>query len=221
MMSEKTEPSIQLNIYSDVICPWCFVGKARLDEAARMLPNSVSLKTAWKPFELNPTMPADGADRSEYMLQKFGTADINQMQNRLSRAGGENGVKFNFDLIKRVPNTFNAHRLIWYAEKHGKQHDLSEILFRNYFVDGKDIGKIEVLLEAAIEAGLPEEGVTQFLNGNDGVAEVREEENYGRSLGIHAVPTFVLNGEVIASGAVPPDELVAAINSHLLQSTQS
>ncbi|MBI2812435.1 MAG: DsbA family oxidoreductase [Candidatus Melainabacteria bacterium] len=219
-MSEKRTASIQLDIYSDVICPWCYVGKARLDEALKTIGTSLNIKATWKPFELNPTMPSEGADRKEYMLKKFGTADISGMQTRLSTAGAENGVKFNFANIMRVPNTFNAHRLIWFAEKQGRQHELSEVLFRKYFFDGKDLGDIDNLISAAEEAGLNPASTQQFLNSTEGVEEVRKEEQEGREMGISAVPTFIVNGEIVASGAIPPSELVSLIEAAALASAK-
>ncbi len=215
-MSEKRTASIQLDIYSDVICPWCYVGKARLDEALKTIGTALNIQITWKPFELNPTMPSEGADRKEYMLKKFGTADLSGMQNRLSTAGAENGVNFDFAKITRVPNTFNAHRLIWLAKKENKQHELSEVLFRKYFFDGADLSSNENLLSAAEEAGLSTESTRQFLNSTEGIAEVRKEEQEGRAMGISAVPTFIVNGEIIASGAIPPSELVSLIESAAL-----
>ncbi len=215
-MSEKRTASIQLDIYSDVICPWCYVGKARLDEALKTIGTALNIHITWKPFELNPTMPSEGADRKEYMLKKFGTADLSGMQNRLSTAGAENGVNFDFAKITRVPNTFNAHRLIWLAKKENKQHELSEVLFRKYFFDGADLSSNENLLSAAAEAGLNTESTRQFLNSTEGIAEVRKEEQQGRAMGISAVPTFIVNGEIIASGAIPPSELVSLIESAAL-----
>lgn len=210
-MSAQKEASIHLDIYSDVICPWCFVGKARLDAALKIIGQSVKISSAWKPFELNPTMPSQGVDRKEYMLKKFGTSDISAMQKRLTDAGAEDGVRFDFAAMKRVPNTFNAHRLLWWSKKEDKQHHLSEVLFRAYFLEGKDIGDIEVLTAAAQEAGLDAAESRKFLSSEQGTTEVREEENAGRLLGISAVPTFVLNGEIIASGAIPASELASLL----------
>lgn len=212
-MSEKRTASIQLDIYSDVICPWCYVGKARLDEALKTIGTALNIKTTWKPFELNPTMPDEGTDRKEYMLKKFGTTDLSGMQNRLSTAGAENGVNFDFAKMTRVPNTFTAHRLIWFAKKEDRQHELSEVLFRKYFFDGQDLSNIETLISAAEEAGLNAESTRQFLKSTEGVAEVRKEEQEGRAMGISAVPTFIVNGEIVASGAIPPSELVSLIQS--------
>ncbi len=215
-MSEKRTASIQLDIYSDVICPWCYVGKARLDEALNTIGTALNIKTTWKPFELNPTMPSEGADRKEYMLKKFGTSDFSNMQNRLSAAGAENGVQFDFAKMTRVPNTFNAHRLIWFAEKENKQHELSEVLFRKYFFDGADLGTVENLVEAAVEVGLDAASTRLFLSSAEGTTEVRKEEQEGRAMGINAVPTFIVNGEIVASGAIPPSELVSLIEAAAL-----
>jgi predicted DsbA family dithiol-disulfide isomerase len=122
--------------------------------------------------------------------------------------------------MTRVPNTFNAHRLIWFAEKDGRQHELSEVLFRKYFFDGKDLGDIDNLVSAAEEAGLSAASTRQFLTGSEGVAEVRKEEQEGREMGISAVPTFIVNGEIIASGAIPPSELVSLIEAAALANTR-
>ncbi len=215
-MTDTGKNSVQLEIYSDVICPWCYVGKARYDEALKLLDSKLSLQTSWKPFELNPSMPKEGADRKEYMTKKFGSSDMSAMQNRLSSAGAENGLKFNFAEMKRVPNTFNAHRLIWFAGTQGKQHELSEVLFRKYFHDAQDIGNTDVLVLAAEEAGIPANVAREFLQSDAGVDEVQKEEKEGRLLGIDAVPTFVLNGEIIASGAIPAEELASLIEKNAM-----
>jgi predicted DsbA family dithiol-disulfide isomerase len=121
-------------------------------------------------------MPSQGVDRKEYMLKKFGTSDISAMQKRLTDAGAEDGVRFDFAAMKRVPNTFNAHRLLWWSKKEDKQHHLSEVLFRAYFLEGKDIGDIEVLTAAAQEAGLDAAESRKFLSSEQGTTEVREED---------------------------------------------
>ncbi len=206
-MANKEKTSLKLEVYSDVICPWCYVGKARLDKALDSIGSELDVHVEWMPFELNPSMPEGGMDRREYLTKKFGTADISQMQRRLNDAGSPDGLQFNFASIKVVPNTFNAHRLLWFAKSSGKQHALASILFRNYFTDGVDIGDVEVLVTAAIEAGLSGDESREFLAGDDGSNEVKAEKNNGHELDIHAVPTFVLNGRVLVSGAVASDEL--------------
>lgn len=210
-MGTKERADVRLEIYSDVICPWCYVGKARLDEALNSLNKNLNIDVAWKPFELNPTMPADGADRKEYMMRKFGTSAVTAMSERITAVGAEAGLQFNFARIERTPNTFNAHRLLWYAKSTGKQNELSEKLFQKYFTDALDIGNLDVLVAAAEEAGLPTNEVRQFLQSDDGKKEVKLEEQEGRLLGITAVPTFLVNGEVVASGALPASELAALI----------
>jgi len=212
-MSSRNTESIQLDIYSDLICPWCYVGKARLDAALETLGPSKKIKIQWKPFQLNPNMPTEGMERSQYMLKKFGTSDVSAMQARLSAAGAENGLVFNFASMKRVPNTFSAHRLLWFALNHDKQHALSAVLFRKYFHDGLDIGETETLVDAATEAGLDATAARNFLVGKDGCESVEKEEKEGRLLGINAVPTFIVNGDIIATGAIPVAELVCAIEA--------
>ncbi len=206
-MANKEKKSLKLEIYSDVICPWCYVGKARLDKALQSIGSDLAVDVEWMPFELNPSMPEGGMDRKEYLIKKFGSNDISQMQQRLNAAGSPDGLQFNFGAIRVVPNTFNAHRLLWFAKSSGKQHALSDVLFRNYFTDGLDIGDLEVLVSAAAEAGLSGDDARKFLSSDDGTAEVKAEKNIGRKLDVRAVPTFVLDGHVLVSGAVASDEL--------------
>jgi len=210
-MSKSKNAGVQVEVFSDVICPWCYVGKARLDNALKIVDKSLEVSVVWKPFELNPTMPDGGMDRKEYLMKKFGSSDISQMEQRLNAAGNPDGKQFNFSEMKVVPNTFKAHRLLWFAETKGKQQELAEVLFRNYFTDGLDIGNIDVLLKAAAEAGLPQSDSAAFLQADGGTSEVKTELAQGAALDIHSVPTFVINGKVVASGAVASTILKEAI----------
>jgi predicted DsbA family dithiol-disulfide isomerase len=211
-MTQRQKTLVQLQVYSDVICPWCYVGKARLNQALGLVSGDWTVDIVWMPFELNPSMPEGGMDRQQYLINKFGSSDILGMEERLNAAGSPDGLQFNFGGIKKVPNTFNAHRLLWFAKTRaeqggGEQDKLSEILFRKYFTDGIDIGDLEVLVAAATEAGISADDARKFLTSSKGSDEVREEESQGLSLRIHAVPTFVISGQVIASGAIAPGEL--------------
>ncbi|MBS1989659.1 MAG: DsbA family oxidoreductase [Cyanobacteria bacterium SZAS LIN-3] len=199
--------AVRVEIYSDVICPWCYVGKARLDKALAMIDPALAPEVIWRAFELNPKMPAGGMGRKDYLTAKFGSSDISVMEQRLNAAGNPDGLQFNFGAMKVVPNTFKAHRLLWFAHKKGKQHQLAEVLFRNYFTDGLDPGSDDVLVKAALEAGLAAGDVETFLSGNEGTSEVKAELENAASLNIHSVPTFVVNGEVVASGAIASTEL--------------
>jgi predicted DsbA family dithiol-disulfide isomerase len=200
-----------IDVYSDVICPWCYVGKRRLERALRQWNGAVPVKISWRPFQLNPAMPQQGMDRRQYLDAKFGgSATAQAIYDQVSRAGAEEGIPFAFERIARTPNTFAAHRLIWFAGHQGKQDEVVEMLFRRYFVEGEDIGNVQTLARAVAEAGLDRATVETFLNSNEGVESVKAEEAAGHRLGIRAVPYFVINGTSVLSGAQPPEEFLAA-----------
>ncbi len=199
-----------IDIYSDVICPWCYVGKRRLERALKAW-DGAPATIRWRPFQLNPTMPRNGMDRRQYLDAKFGgSAAAQAIYDQVSRAGAEEGIPFAFESIARTPNTFAAHRLIWFAGHQGKQDEVVEMLFCRYFVEGGDIGKIETLSQAAVDAGLDRAAIETFLTGDEGVGEVKAEEAAGHHLGIRGVPYFVVNGVNALSGAQPPEQFLAA-----------
>ena len=201
---------MQIDIYSDIVCPWCYVGKRRLERALTSVGGAVHV--TWRPFQLNPTMPLEGMDRTTYLKSKFGSLEVfGRMKEQLLAAGAEEGIPFAFEKIQRTPNTFAAHRLVWYAAEHGQQDEVVEALFRSYFVEGKNIGDVKTLAHAAAEAGLDRTEIEHFLASEKGVVEVKAEEAMGRRLGIRGVPYFVFNGRISLSGAQPPDILVSAI----------
>ena len=201
-----------MEIYSDIVCPWCFIGKRRLEQAIETAGYANRAHVTWRPFQLNPTMPKSGMDRRAYLDAKFGGAEARRaMEERLAKAGEADGIVFAFDRIERTPNTFEAHRLMWRAQQHGKQDDLAEALFHAYFSEGRDIGDGQTLVDIAAEIGLHRDEARQFLASDQGVEEVRTEEAAGHRLGIQGVPYFVLNGSVSISGAQPPDIFVSAL----------
>jgi predicted DsbA family dithiol-disulfide isomerase len=166
---------------------------------------------AWRPFQLNPTMPKEGMDRRVYLDAKFGGAEARRaIEERVAKAGEADGIVFAFDQIERTPNTFDAHRLIWFAEQQGCQDEVAEALFHSYFTKGCEIGSLDSLAEIASDCGLNREEVEQFLASDRAVQEVRAEEATGHRLGIRGVPYFVLNGSIAISGAQPPDIFVSA-----------
>ncbi len=204
-MSEQT---LTIEIYSDVVCPWCYVGKRRLERALDQLKGTVKAEVSWRPFQLNPTMPIEGMDRTTYLEAKFGSIDaFQQLEEHVLAAGIAERISFAFEKIARTPNTFLAHRLIWFAAQQACQDAVVESLFRGYFEEGADIGSPPVLARLAERAGLSAE---QFLGSDDGVTEVKAEEAVGHRLGIRSVPYFVLNGAYALSGAQPPERFVAA-----------
>lgn len=202
--------ALTIDIYSDIICPWCYVGKRRLERALAQLGDAVHVQVTWRPFQLNPTMSREGMDRSAYLTAKFGSVEAyaEVVGDQVSAAGGEAHIAFAFDKISWTPHTFLAHRLIWYSGQQGRQNELVDVLFKGYFQEGADIGSIAVLAHLGEQVGLRAEA---FLRGNEGTVEVRMEEAVGRRLGIRSVPHFILNGAYSLSGAQPPELLAAAI----------
>lgn len=201
---------MHIEIYSDVVCPWCYVGKRRLERALATFGGEV--RTTWRPFQLNPTMPLEGADRKTYLEAKFGSLEaFERLEGQVIEAGASERIPFAFEQIQRTPNTFAAHRLIWHAERQGKQDAVVEALFHAYFVEGRDIGNVATLAQVAAQAGLERAETEAFLNSDDGVADVKAEEAAGHSLGIRGVPYFVMNGAYAISGAHPSETFVSAL----------
>ncbi len=203
---------VEIDVYSDVVCPWCYVGRRRLARAVELLADRHEVRVTWKPYQLNPWIPAEGMDRAEYRRMKFGSAErSSSMDDRLREAGQGEGIELAFERIRRTPNTVDAHRLIWHGAQQGRQFEVVDALFKAYFTDGQDIGDRTVLAEAAARAGLDASAARRFLDGDEGLAEVEEEESVGRSFGIDGVPFFVLAGKYGVSGAQPADVLVNVI----------
>jgi predicted DsbA family dithiol-disulfide isomerase len=200
---------LTIEIYSDVICPWCYVGKRRLERALLQMGGRANVEVAWRPFQLNPTMPKNGMDRTIYLETKFGSLNaFDDMQQRLLEAGQSEQIAFAFQKIARTPNTFLAHRLIWYAGQQGYQDAMTEQLFKGYFEEGLDIGSTPVLAQLSERVGMKAD---RFLESEEGVAEVKAEELAGHKLGIRGVPYFVIDNNYGISGAQPVDVFLAAV----------
>ena len=212
-----TDRGLTIEIYSDVVCPWCYIGKRRLERALDQLSDAVQAKITWRPFQLNPTMPKEGMDRTTYLEAKFGSLDaFRQLEEHVLAAGAAEHIPFAFEKAARSPNTFLAHRLIWYAEQQGRQEAVVESLFRGYFVEGADIGMPSTLVQLADRSGLSVEAVERFLQSDVGTEEVKAEQAAGHRLGIRGVPYFVLNRAPGISGAQPVDVFVSAIEKVLI-----
>jgi len=197
-----------IDVYSDVICPWCFIGKRRMEKGLAGRAATVR----WYPFELNPDMPHDGVDRRSYRVKKFGSWDRSlEVDAQIGRAFAGEGLTFNPEKMARTPNTFDAHRIIWLAGVQGMQDPVVEALFRAYFTDGRDLSDRATLAAVAVEGGLGAHEVDELLAGDRGAAEVRRSERKGHRLGITGVPFFVLNGQLVLSGAQPPEVFREAI----------
>jgi len=213
-MSEQNAV-LHIDIYSDVICPWCYVGKRRLERALTHVRETVTALTAWRPFQLNPTMPNEGMDRTAYLEAKFGSLNaFRGMEEHVRAAGNGEQIAFAFEKITRTPNTFAAHRLIWYAAQQGRQDEMVDRLFKGYFEEGVDIGSIPALARLAEEAGLKAES---FLRSDEGIIEVKADEAAGHRLGIRGVPYFVLNQAHGISGAQPAEVLAEAMEQACAQ----
>ena len=207
-----TDRGLTIEIYSDVVCPWCYIGKRRLERALDQLNGAAPARITWRPYQLNPTMPEDGMDRTTYLAAKFGSLNaFRQMEEHVLAAGAAERIPFAFEKVARTPNTFLAHRLLWHAEQQGCQDAVVESLFRGYFTEGADIGSVPVLGQLAGRAGLDVAVVESFLHSEEGATEVKAEEAAGHRLGIRGVPYFVINGSISISGAQPPDIFVSAI----------
>jgi predicted DsbA family dithiol-disulfide isomerase len=196
---------------SDVICPWCYIGKRRLERALRELGGRHEVRVRWHPFQLNPTMTGEGMDRRDYRTAKFGSWERSQaLDAQVAEAGEAEGIAFTFDRIGRTPNTLDAHRLIALAGEQGVQDAVVEAFFRGYFTEGRDLGDRGTLLGLAAQAGLDRGRAESLLGGDDGLESLRAAEAQSRRAGVQSVPTFVINGEVTISGAQGPQAFLAA-----------
>jgi len=202
----------RIDVISDAICPWCYIGKRQLERALDLLEkNKLRFTVAWHPFQLNPEMPAEGVDRQQYRLAKFGSAERSrQMDERITEVAAGVGIEFHLDKLTRTPNTLDAHRLIRLAGQKGVQDGVVEALFEGYFCDGADIGNSEVLARLGVEGGLEREDITAMLASDGGLKEVAAADRMARNAGIQGVPSFALQGHVLFSGAVPAEEMAPA-----------
>jgi len=194
---------MHIDIVADVVCPWCYIGKRRLEGALAQRPG-LAVTRSWRAFQLNPDLPVEGVSHGLYLAAKFGRAQkARRAHAALAAAGRREGIAFAFERIGRAPNTLRAHRLIRFAA--GAADAVVEALFRAYFLCGLDIGDIDAVAAIAERAGLDGLAVRRYLAGEAGAAEVREEDRRARRLGIHAVPCFVLEREYAISGAQEPE----------------
>ena len=201
-----------IQIYSDLICPWCYIGKRRMEEALRQLPPGTQIARSWHPFQLNPGMPLSGVDRKVYRSRKFGSWERSQaMDSDVAAAGETVGIKFRYDLQKHTPNTFDSHRVVWLAARAGVQEAVVESLFHAYFCEGANFSDRQDLITSAVSAGLEAGKVKRLLESDEGASVVRKEEERGRALGISGVPFYIFNQQVAFSGAQPPVTFLEAI----------
>jgi predicted DsbA family dithiol-disulfide isomerase len=203
--------TVVVEVVSDVVCPWCFIGKRRLEKALALVPD-VPVEVRWLPFQLDPTVPPEGMERGAYLKRRFGSAEeIARIYAPVEAAGVAEGIAFAFDRITRSPNTIDAHRVIRWAGVEGVQDAVVERLFRLYFLEGGDLTRPDVLTGAAAEAGM-DAGVTARLLATDADREtVAAEANQGRAIGIEGVPAFLIARRYAVLGAREPEVIAGAI----------
>lgn len=199
---------MQLDVISDPVCPWCYIGQRNLEDALRQHPIT-NLDIRWRPFMLDPSIPPDGIDRKTYYESRFGSEEkISQGSQHAAELGAKIGIKFAFDRIKRIPNTLDAHRLIRWAAAETRAADVLSRLFRAYFEEGIDIGDRGALAEIAGRCGLDTEAVTERLGTDEDVAVVLDEDRAVRALGINGVPCLLIDQKYALMGAQDPANLV-------------
>ncbi len=226
---DESPAGLRIDIVSDDICPWCYIGKRQLERAlATLAQEGLHFSVHWNPFQLNPDMPKEGRDRVAYRAQKFGSAErARELDERVAGAAAGVGLSFRQDLMLRTPNTLDAHRLIWFAgrgepapAKAGDRQDaVMETVFAAYFTQGRDIGDRDVLAECAALGGVDRAAVADFLAGEVAAQEMLAADRAAREAGVNGVPSFFLDGYSLYSGAMPAETMAEALRKghHILR----
>jgi predicted DsbA family dithiol-disulfide isomerase len=203
---------MQIDIVSDTVCPWCFIGKRRIERAMALRPD-VKFDVTWRPYRLDPSIPREGVDRRAYLKAKFGDPPrTSAMGDAIRSEGASEGIAFAFDKIAKSPNTLDSHRLIRWAASAGVQNDVVDRLFQAYFLEGQDIGSSAVLSEVADNAGMDGDLVAKLLAGDADLESVEREAGLANEMGITGVPTFIFDSKFMISGAREAELLVRIID---------
>jgi predicted DsbA family dithiol-disulfide isomerase len=203
--------NLTVDVISDVICPWCYLGKKRLERAIASFEGQQAVRVHWLPFQLNPTMPKEGTSRKEYRIRKFGSWERSlELDAKVVEVGETEGVHFAFDRIEWTPNTVDPHRLNWLADQQGCQDAIVESLFLAYFIEGRDISNRQTLIDVVAEAGLERHRAEAMLNSEEGMDAIKEARELSRRHRVDGVPFFILNNEITLSGAQQPDAFLDA-----------
>lgn len=204
---------MQIDIIFDPVCPWCYIGKRRLEQAMALRPK-IAVDRRWRPFLLNPDIPEEGIDRSAYLLKKFGSeARVRRVYGAIAEAGQSVEIDFGFDRIEQTPNTVNAHRLVIYAAGFNKADQAVEALFNNYFIKGQNIGHHDVLVEIGSRLGIPHDDLDRYLASDQDANLVHQENSRAHRLGINGVPSYVLDNDMVISGAQEPPVLARLLDA--------
>jgi predicted DsbA family dithiol-disulfide isomerase len=207
----STLKPLRLDIVSDVVCPWCYIGKRRIENALALV-GDIPVEVHWRPFFLNPWVPREGVSREEYLTAKFGSVEAYKgIAGRVTAAAAEEGLAYHPELVKRQPNTIDCHRLIHWAEAKGKAGQMKQRLMELYFRDGGDLTDIDVLVKAAADCGLDADDIRRRLASDEDVALISAHAKEASDKGISGVPTFVFAQKYAVSGAQAPEQLAAAI----------
>jgi predicted DsbA family dithiol-disulfide isomerase len=203
--------NLAVDVISDVICPWCYIGKKRLERAIAAFEGQQEVRVRWLPFQLNPTMPKEGISRKEYRIRKFGSWERSlELDATVVAVGETEGIHFAFNRIERTPNTVDAHRLIWLADQQGCQDAIVESLFVAYFTEGRDIINRQTLIDVVAEAGLERQLAEAMLNSDEGMDAIKEAEELSGRHRVGGVPFFMINNEITLSGAQQPNAFLDA-----------
>ncbi len=207
-----TKKKIKIDIVSDIVCPWCFIGKRRLEKAMTAMADEFEFDVHYLPFELNPTIPAAGLDQKAYLADKFGgTERYEKLTGHVTRMAAAEGLNFDFQRQRISPNTRQAHRLVWFAQEQGKGDQVQELLMKAYFEDGVDLSRSSNLAELAAKAGMDQAEVQRFLGSTEGEAEVEAAEKFSFQRGVQGVPFFIINDQFGISGAQSPEVFKQAL----------
>jgi len=207
----STLKPLKIDIVSDVVCPWCYIGKKRIEDALA-LASDVPVEVNWRPYFLNPWVPREGISRDEYLTKKFGSVDAYKtIAGRVAEAAAEEGLEYNTDRVRRQPNTIDCHRLIHWADADGKAAAMKQRLMELYFRDGDDLTDTNVLVQAAADIGMNAESVRKRLGTDEDIAVISAQAQEASEKGISGVPTFVFAQKYAVSGAQPADQLARAI----------
>jgi predicted DsbA family dithiol-disulfide isomerase len=207
---------LTIDVISDVICPWCLIGKRRLEKAVAAVDGQHEFRVRWHPFQLNPLLPNEGISRREYRTRKFGSWERSlELDAKVIAVGETEGIHFAFDRIERTPNTVDAHQMIWLGDQQGIQDAIVEALFRAYFTEGRDISNRQALIDVVTEAGLDRQRAESVLNSDEGLDAIKAADVHVRRFRVDGVPFFIVNGEIMLSGAQPPNAFLAAFNEAL------
>ena len=192
---------LKIDIVSDVVCPWCAIGYKKLSKAMEDLNEEILFEVNWKPYELHPEIPTEGFNKEEYYKIKFGNSNGSRDRfNHLTEEGKKAGLEFNFDKSKNLPNTFLAHRLLWFSRSKDMQDVIAEALFHAYFTEGRDIGSIHELISISTENGLQKSEIEDFLKTDIGSDEILREELRAKEMKIFSVPTYIFNKKYMLVG---------------------